>query len=89
MAVSMDLAKTTMEEIHNLIQINEELISSKRKQIHQSMDENTTWWELYSYAAQSATTREEFNLVLGRLRETWLDLQYAKKNKLSLPTESH
>jgi hypothetical protein len=53
------------------------------------MDENTTWWELYSYAAQSATTREEFNLVLGRLRETWLDLQYAKKNKLSLPTESH
>ena len=66
-------AEKRMEEIHSLIKENEMLIAEKRKEVHFNIGQFKSWQEVYSFCLKNTSSREEFNSVCGRMRNTWLD----------------
>ena len=69
------------DEIHALITENNTLIAQKRKEIHDSIEDFSSYGNLYKFVKETTVSPEEFNEVMGRMRTTYLDKKENENRK--------
>ena len=65
--------KLEMAEIHAAKEALERLIVDNRRKIHKDISSFSNWKEVYEWCVENTSSREEFNSVCRRLRESWLN----------------